>query len=279
MTSSGTSPKTRRRGHWDPILDRAAVIVESYDTGVTLRQLFYRLVAEQLITNTRRDYQDLSRRTAELRRDDVFPELVDRRRSVDRPPFWNSAARARAAIRAQFRMDRTEGQPWSIYVGCEKDALSALLARWMDDRGVPVIILGGWSSEGYERAIKADIASRDRPSVLLYLGDLDPAGEGIEANVQKHVGFDRIIRIGLTLPQKVAMGLPENADPDALEKLDRHPGRIPFMAKYRRLFQVEVDAIDPDVLRDMVDDAVDAIWDQSAYDVVMDREKIERAKL
>ena len=30
---------------WNTILERAAAIVSDYDTGVTLRQLFYRLVA------------------------------------------------------------------------------------------------------------------------------------------------------------------------------------------------------------------------------------------
>ena len=30
---------------WDALLSKAAAIVESYDTLVTLRQLFYRLVA------------------------------------------------------------------------------------------------------------------------------------------------------------------------------------------------------------------------------------------
>ena len=37
---------------WRPIIERAGEIVRSYDTSVTLRQLFYRLVSEQLLPNT-----------------------------------------------------------------------------------------------------------------------------------------------------------------------------------------------------------------------------------
>jgi hypothetical protein len=37
------------RLNWAPTIAEARVIVESYDTPVTLRQLFYRLVARQLI--------------------------------------------------------------------------------------------------------------------------------------------------------------------------------------------------------------------------------------
>lgn len=41
---------------WPELLEKAAVIVESYDTFVTLRQLFYRLVAAQLLPNTLNAY-------------------------------------------------------------------------------------------------------------------------------------------------------------------------------------------------------------------------------
>jgi hypothetical protein len=44
---------------------------------VTLRPLFYRLVAKQLIPNLRTFYRRLSARTAEARRDGTFPDLTD----------------------------------------------------------------------------------------------------------------------------------------------------------------------------------------------------------
>ena len=40
------------RIEWPAIIDRAAAIVRSYDTSVTLRQLFYQLVSAQLLPNT-----------------------------------------------------------------------------------------------------------------------------------------------------------------------------------------------------------------------------------
>jgi hypothetical protein len=59
---------TSHRPNWPAILLRAAEIVESYDTSVTLRQLFYRLIAAQLLPNTQNSYKSLSRYTAEARR-------------------------------------------------------------------------------------------------------------------------------------------------------------------------------------------------------------------
>jgi hypothetical protein len=52
------------RKSWPPIIERAAQIVEEYETPVTLRQLFYRLVSEHLIANKLTDYKTLSKLTA-----------------------------------------------------------------------------------------------------------------------------------------------------------------------------------------------------------------------
>jgi hypothetical protein len=44
---------------WAPVLKRGAELVGSYDTGVTLRQLFYRLIAENAIPNLQSYYRRL----------------------------------------------------------------------------------------------------------------------------------------------------------------------------------------------------------------------------
>jgi hypothetical protein len=59
--------------------------MSGYATGVTLRQLYYRLVAAQLIPNTQNAYTSLSRNTARARREGRFPRLIDLGRQVDRP--------------------------------------------------------------------------------------------------------------------------------------------------------------------------------------------------
>jgi len=58
------------------VLPRAVGIVESYDTGVTLRQLFYRLVADGTLPNLKQKFSDLSAYTAQAHRDGKFPNLI-----------------------------------------------------------------------------------------------------------------------------------------------------------------------------------------------------------
>jgi hypothetical protein len=64
--SASVTSTYRRRGTWENvILPAAAAIVEGYDTPVTLRQLFYRLVVERLLRNTQSEYNQLSSRTVQ----------------------------------------------------------------------------------------------------------------------------------------------------------------------------------------------------------------------
>lgn len=74
----------RPRVDWSAIVVKAADIVATYDTGVTLRQLFYRLVAAELLPNTKVAYTTLSRVTAQARRAGTFPPLIDRTRRIHR---------------------------------------------------------------------------------------------------------------------------------------------------------------------------------------------------
>jgi len=102
------------------LLGRAAAIVEGYDTGVTLRQLFYRLVAALLLPNTNNAYKSLSRHTAAARRAGTFPTLMDRGRTIYRYQTFHDPAEARRWLQAIYRRDRTQGQPFSVYLSIEK---------------------------------------------------------------------------------------------------------------------------------------------------------------
>lgn len=87
--------------------DRAADIVTSYDRvcGCTLRQAYYRLVAERLIPHTAPTYRRLSSRLAQARREERFPDLIDPLREVHVSPAWPDAG---AFLRAA-----PTGSPWT----------------------------------------------------------------------------------------------------------------------------------------------------------------------
>lgn len=134
---------------WGQVLDEARAIVGSYDTPVTLRQLYYRLVAAQLIPNTPYHYKKLSDRTADARRNGDFPDLIDRGRKIHEYQTFDSPREAAFYTAAIYLRDRTEGQDVTLYLGTEKAGIVNQLDQWFSDLGLPILALGGYASQTY----------------------------------------------------------------------------------------------------------------------------------
>lgn len=259
---------------WSTVLTEAEDIVYSYSTGVTLRQLFYRLVATHRLPNTTSAYKGLSRTTAEARRAGSFPDLIDRGRQIHRHAHWSSPADAISTIVRQYRRDRTEGQDVSIYIGVEKAGLVMQLQSWFGDLGIPILALGGYSSQTYVDEVGMDADTQDRPAVLIYAGDFDPSGEDIDRDfVHRTDCFDKVIRVALSAAQVEQYDLP----PAMGKSTDSRAGA--FVQRHGVLVQVELDAVPPDVIERLYRDAIAEFWDTSSYDAVLDVEAAERFQL
>ncbi len=268
------APPESGRLDWPPIIDRAAQIVASYDTGVTLRQLFYRLVAAGVIPNTQAAYKTLSNKTARARREGAFPDLIDRTRRIHRNPTFASPSAALAWLADSYRRDRTEGQDVSVYLGVEKDGMVTQLEAWFGDLGLPILALGGYSSQTFTRQVLVDARRQRRPAVLVYGGDFDPSGEDIDRDFTARTGcFRDVVRVALTSDQVADHRLP----PQPGKATDSRANG--FVARHGRLVQVELDALPPEVLRALYQDAIDGFMDVSTYDAVVEREARERARL
>lgn len=259
---------------WPPIIERAAEIVREYDTAVTLRQVFYRLIAVGLLPNLEFGYKGLSMRSAQARRDGWFPALADLGRSVARLYSYGSPEQARAELREDYRRDRTEGQPYAIYLGLEKGTLTAQVRSWFDDRGLPVVALRGYSSQTLADDVREEVEADGRPAVLLYAGDFDPSGDDLLRDFIARTGcWKKVVRVALTDEQVRQYDLP--TAPGKLSD-SRSAG---FEARHGRLVQVEVEALDPAVLRSLYQEAVAQWWDEGAYRAVLRREEQERRRL
>lgn len=256
---------------WPPIIERAREIVEGYDTGVTLRQLYYRLVAEQWFPNSTTSYKRLSDRTTRAREAGDFPELIDQARRIHRPTSWGDPYEVLQAAAEQYRRDRTEGQDVSVYLGVEKAGMVAQLSSWFGDLGLPVVPLGGYASHTFKRDVSDDVAAMRRPAVLLYAGDFDPSGEDIDRDfVAKTDCWSKVVRVALSPEQITAHDLPE-----AMGKATDSRARG-FLARHGRLVQVELDALPPEVLRGLFADALAEFWDVSAFERSRAQERADR---
>lgn len=259
---------------WEDLLEKAADIVNSYDTGVTLRQLFYRLVAAELLPNTVNAYKALSSHTAEARRNGDFPELIDRTRDIHCYTTFAGPLQARRWLASIYRRDRTEGQRYSLYLGVEKNGIVEQLESWFGDLGIPILALGGYSSQSYVDKVAQDVQRRGREAILIYAGDHDPSGEDIDRDFGERSGcFQKIVRVALSAAQVEEYGLPPQL---GKEKDSRAAG---FIRKHGELVQVELDALPPDVLQNLYNEAIDNFWNNNAYKRCLDYEAQERKEL
>jgi hypothetical protein len=111
--------------------------------------------------------------------------------------------------------------------------------------------------------------------VLLYAGDFDPSGEDILRDFRRRAGggLAEVRHVALAWAQVVAYDLP----PQLGKATDSRAAA--FEARHGRLVQVELEALPPDVLRELYAAAIADYWDDDAFRAVVERELAERAEL
>lgn len=259
---------------WNNVIRRGAQIVTSFETSMTLRQLFYALVSEQLIPNHKNSYKTLSRKSAQARREGWFPSLIDRTREIERWSFWGSPHSAMNDAVSSYRRDRTEGQEYCVYIGVEKHGMVVQLMHWYGDLGIPILALGGYSSQTFVDDVRAHVMNDGRPSVMLYAGDFDASGVDIDRDFEERTDiFDEVIRVGLLRHHIDEYSLPPmpGKEDDARS--------ASFILDHGDLIQVELDALNVNDLKKLYQDQLDRFWDAEAYEAVMDEEEPERERM
>jgi hypothetical protein len=244
---------------------------------MTLRQVFYRLVARQLITNSSQHYDTLSKALVRARQNGTIPwaHLEDRLRWPREVPMWDDIADFGADVAEDYRRDVWKTQPRYFELWCEKDALSGIFQNELWDYGVTFNIGRGYDSWSAIKNTADRLAAYDDP-LILYFGDFDPSGEDMVVSLEKRlqwfgVGFE-IRKIALTRQDIDDYNLP----PDFTKATDtRAAAHIAIHGD----IAVELDALPVEVLRERIVECVEANMDLAALARVRKRETADRRKI
>jgi hypothetical protein len=281
--------KTRPRGFvdWKPqaaslgLLDQVRDVLEEYTAflPLTCRQVFYRLVGAHGYDKTERAYDRLCEMLNRARRAELIEMDAIRDDGGQRiePQAWDDAEHFIGAVRKQaerIRLDRQEGQPTRLVLLCEAAGMAPQLARAVEDYGLPVISSGGFESVTEKHRLAIELSQCPEPVEVLHIGDHDPSGahlflalaEDVEAFGLRYGLLVTFIRLAVTPDQIAALALPT----------------APAKVSDNRAFGGETcqaEAIAPDVLARIVQDAVDERLDRAAFDAVLERELAARARL
>lgn len=129
------------------LIEAAAEVLSEYNP-MTLRQVYYQLVARQVIDNCRSEYQRLSNALVQARQEELIPWewLEDRVRQPRIVRMWQDLPDFLDTVRRAYRKDIWPSQPQYVEVWLEKDALSGIFAAITQEYGVTLVVGRGYNS-------------------------------------------------------------------------------------------------------------------------------------
>jgi hypothetical protein len=237
--------------------DGAIIEVVADDPPMTVRQVFYQLVTRGVIEKTEEQYQGtVIRLMTEMRLagDLPFDWVVDESRRVRITRTYDSVADAVEQTARFYRRSALAQSSDYLEIWLEKDALAGVVWNVTSDYDVPLMISRGMPSltflHGSAQAIdRAD--NQGKQSFIYQFGDHDPSGVLIPKTIERRLGEmcerlgcepPTVKRVALTEAQIKRYKLPTRP---TKRKGNRHAAG--FVGK-----SVELDALPPRVLRDMV---------------------------
>lgn len=250
---------------------------------LSLRQLYYQLVARDIIENTVKSYKRIGNLVSDARLAGLldWDRIEDRGREAVIPAAWRSPAEIVKAAARQFRVDRWEGQPCYVEVMVEKDALSGILEPVCRELHVRFTANKGYSSSSamYETGQRMKDAKRAARQIhIFYLGDHDPSGIDMTRDIlERLVQFARttkleVHRLALNWEQVEDWRPPENPAKETDSRFEA----------YREKFgesSWELDAVEPRTLASLVREGITELIDREEWTKVQSKETSMREEL
>jgi len=262
------------------------VIAEYTELGyrLTLRQLYYQMVTENLIPNKMKEY----RRLASILNDARWAGLVDwdaiedRVRETIAVVTWENPREIATAAFRSYREDYWISQKNYVEVFCEKDAVSNIVEPICRRFRVPFTANRGFASVSLLREVSvrlAEKADEGKDIILIYLGDHDPSGLDMDRDIlhrldmfsENEYSID-FVRIALTMNQVMRWALP----PNPAKQTDSR------FQSYQEQFgdeSWELDAIKAQRLSDLVELEIRSYIDEDAWSEAIEQERENQAKL
>lgn len=258
---------------------------------LSVRQLYYQLVARAIVENTEKSYK----RVASIINDGRLAGLIDwdaiedRGRDIVLRTRWHSGAQIVDSAARGYHMDMWDNQTSRVFVIVEKAALAGVLEGVCQRYDVPLLAARGYPSVSVLRELTlehiTDALNVGQRVTVLHLGDHDPSGIDMTRDLEERIhmfvegdGCDpddvTINRIALSMRQIEEKKPP----PNPAKTTDARFG------EYRRRFgdeSWELDALEPSYLVNLVDAQIsmhidDDAWEERSAHVEGIREKLTK---
>lgn len=252
---------------------------------LTVRQLYYQLVARGHIPNTERSYKNTTALVNDARLAGMidWDAIEDRTREFITRPRWASGNEILDGVARQFHMDMWANQQTRVFVIVEKEALTGVLQATCHKNDVPLLAARGYPSASVLREFAdttlLDAVREGQNVAIIHLGDHDPSGIDMTRDLEDRIrmfldgeGSFELRRIALTMDQIEEQQPPPN------------PAKITDSryASYRAEYggeSWELDALRPQYLNALVESTIDEYIDTVAWNETAEEIKTIRGKL
>jgi hypothetical protein len=264
------------------IIQTANEIIDEYAAqgyALTLRQLYYRFVAGDLIPNKQSEYKRLGSIINDGRLAGMidWDAIEDRGRNLNKEPHWKNPSHVINSAAQWYNVDKWEGQEHRVEVWVEKQALEAVVERAASSLDCPCFACKGYmsQSEMWRAAQRFESYGAQTP-VIIHLGDHDPSGIDMTRDIRERLEMFgmpmEVNRIALNMDQVEAY----NPPPNPAKLTDSRVGG--YMVQFGS-DSWELDALEPAVLEDLITKTIQSYCEQDKYDEHVEREEEETALL
>ena len=251
-------------------IEQANTIIAEYQAGgytLTLRQLYYQFVSRDLIPNTNRSYKNLGQTMNDARLAGLvdWNAIEDRLRNLVAWRHYDSPEDAIRSVRDSYDIDMWANQETRVEVWIEKDALTGVIAGICGQLDIPYFACRGFVSVSEMWRAGRRMRRDGRNTVMIHLGDHDPSGMDMTRDNDDRLrmfanynGRVEVRRIALNMDQVQQYGPP----PNPAKTTDSRAAD--YIAEYGN-DSWELDALEPAVLTQLIQDEVDSIRDMDLW--------------
>lgn len=255
---------------------------------LTVRQLYYQLVARGRIENTIQSYKRIAGiiNDAKLAGEMDWEVIEDRTREFSSQQRWESPGQILRSAASGYHMDRWIGQDTRVFCIVEKEALVSVAERACREFDVPILAARGYPSgtvlrEFVLRDIVPAVQDTQQECVILHLGDHDPSGIDMTRDLQ-----ERIVLFAEDASANISMRrIALNWEQVETQKPPPNPAKSTD-SRYRGYMEKfgdkswELDALRPDFINALISDEIQncigdpATWDRREEEIEGIRTKL-----
>jgi hypothetical protein len=250
--------------------------------SLTLRQVYYQMVARDIIPNNIRSYKNLGNLINDGRLAGYIDwfAIEDRTRNLRTLSHWNTPESIIESAASSYQRNWWEGQEYYVEVWVEKDALIGIVGEICNKLDVAYFSCRGYVSQSElwsaARRLKQKQDYGQKP-VILHLGDHDPSGKDMSRDI-----IDRLDLFGVPSVKfyRIALNMDQieeyNPPPNPTKITDSRASG--YIAEFGHECW-ELDALEPKTISDLIRKHVKKYRNEEIYERIRDIESDEIAQL